>query len=155
MDASVSRRLWLSLLYNFYKLMHFLHQRMSAYYSIIWIRYPIVPNKHSLLVDRHPAEFRRSRESYRGQWWKWSMNQNPEISCMQILNLPVYSTKKAYLSRYDQNLQLLKCHFEGKNPDFRVNPENFHHWRFFCQFCPFFAYFEGNIALESAGSAFI
>ncbi len=35
--------------------------------------------------------------------------------------------KNAYLSRYDQSLQLLKCHFEGKNLDFRERTENFHH----------------------------
>ncbi len=67
-----------------------------------------------------------TNKTYKKQWWKWSMNQNPEISCKSLIYLNIVS-KNANLSRYEQNLQLLTCYFEGKNPDFRVSPENVHH----------------------------
>ncbi len=67
------------------------------------------------------------------QWWKWSMNHNPE-NILKILKIPPYHLhvlqKYAYLSRCDQSLQLLNCQFSSQNPKFRTSPELFHHWKF-------------------------
>ncbi len=48
------------------------------------------------------------------------VHESKSGNILEILNLPLLSTKNANLSRYDQNLQLLTCHFEGKNPVWKI-----------------------------------
>ena len=59
------------------------------------------------------------------------MNHNPG-NIMKILKLPPYTTKDAYSSMSDENVQLLKFDFFSQNPDFRTSQENSHQWT-----CPF------------------
>ncbi len=60
------------------------------------------------------------------QWWKWSMNHNPE-NTVKILKLPPHAIKRCISQQVRPKLATFKMSFLNQNPEFRTSPENFHH----------------------------
>ena len=68
---------------------------------------------------RHFAKYHSTRS------FDWTTIQKIE---WKSWSYPHILPNDAYLNRFGQSLQLLKCHYLRQNPEFRTSPENFHHW---------------------------